>query len=134
MARVGHSWGVRPEMNVTPHPKPTKTRKRRRPVTDMEAAARFKEAVSEEPCLLAHDGHRCVPPMQAMHVVPKQALKRRGLHDLLWDPANGVNGCYEIHRRHDNCTEKIGREFLPARCVEWAAVHGLSDVLERHWP
>jgi hypothetical protein len=69
-----------------------------------------------------------------MHVVSKHTLKRRGLRRHLWDVANGVPGCYRIHRRHDLAVEKIPRTLLPARCIEWAERHGVLDALERHWP
>jgi hypothetical protein len=78
--------------------------------------------------------HVCDGPLQAMHVVPKQTLKRRGLRHLLWDPVNGIAGCYRIHRRHDLKVELIPRSLLPARCLEWARTHHVVDALERHWP
>lgn len=102
-----------------------------------EAAARerFKQFADSLPCIgEGIPGHVCEFPMQAMHVVPKAALKRRGLKHLFWEIENAVNGCYPLHRRHDNWAEKIDRDLLPLRCVEWAARHGLTEVLDRHWP
>jgi hypothetical protein len=102
---------------------------------EIEARELFKVTVCGEPCIgRLIDGHVCDGPLQAMHVVPKQTLKRRGLRHLVWDPLNGIAGCYRIHRRHDNKTELIDRALLPARCIEWAREHGLMDALERHWP
>ena len=69
-----------------------------------------------------------------MHVVSKQTLKRRGLRSLIWDAANGICGCYAIHRRHDLAVEKIARDLLPPRCIAWATEHGVLVDLERHWP
>jgi hypothetical protein len=108
-----------------------------KPPTTVEIAARelFKTAVCSQPCIGSLIlGHECVGPLQAMHVVPKQTLKRRGLRHLLWDPVNGVCGCRRIHTRHDGKVELIPRELLPARCVRWAADHDVLDALERHWP
>jgi hypothetical protein len=111
------------------------SRGRRRPTPAASATEIFKEAVCSEPCIgLQIAGHECEPPLQAMHVVPKRTLRRRGLEHLVWDPINGVPGCYRLHRRHDNAVEKIPRELLPERCVTWARTHGLEDALDRHWP
>jgi hypothetical protein len=99
------------------------------------ARAEFKTVVCSEQCIgTGIRGHVCDGPLQAMHVVPKQTLRRRGLSHLRYDPANGVPGCYRIHRRHDNKTELIPRALLPERCIEWAAEHGVDDALDRHWP
>jgi hypothetical protein len=104
-------------------------------VSEIAAREEFKVTVCSEPCIgLGIRGHVCDGPLQAMHVVPKRLLKRRGLAHLAYDPINAVAGCYEIHRRHDNATEKIPRELLPQRCIEWARAHNVMDALERHWP
>jgi hypothetical protein len=121
--------------NVTPpFPKQQQLARAKRqanPKRDPDAPLNFKTRVCAEPCLIGGD---CDGPLQAAHVVPKRVLKRRGLHRLLWDPANGIALCYRHHRRHDNGTEKIPAALLPARCVAWAEAHGLLPVLERHWP
>lgn len=113
--------------------KPLRSRGRRRGNAD--AAAEFKTVVCSEPCIGTDiPGHVCDGPLQAMHVVPKQTLRRRGLHHLVYDAANGVAGCYRVHRRHDLGVERIPRVLLPERCIEWASAHGVLDALERHWP
>ena len=123
-------------IEVTPDWSPTRTVKpKRRTESDRAASELFKFIVDAQPCIgEGIPGHECEFPMQAMHVVPKQTLRLRGLAHLIWDPGNGVNGCYRIHRRHDNAVEKIPRHFLPATCFAWAEAHGLTDALERHWP
>lgn len=109
------------------HGKPSKA--------DVSARENFKVVVCSEPCIGTEiPGHVCDGPLQAMHVVPKQTLKRRGLRHLLWDPANGIAGCERIHTRHDLGVEKIPRALLPAACLVWAGEHGVLDSLERHWP
>lgn len=115
--------------------KPMRAKPKRASEAVLEAAAVFKIVVCSEPCIGTEiSGHVCDGPLQAMHVVPKQTLRRRGLHDLVYDATNGVAGCYEIHRRHDSKVELIARELLPARCIRWAAEHNVLDALERHWP
>lgn len=108
---------------------------RRRPAPPRDVTELFKETVCAEPCIgSAIPGHVCEPPLQAMHVVPKQTLRRRGLGHLVWDPVNGVAGCYRLHRRHDGAVDRVPRSLLPSRCIEWAVAHGVLDALERHWP
>lgn len=116
-------------------PRPRSKAGRRPSASEIAARAEFKVTVCSEPCIgRLIPGHVCDGPLQAMHVVPKQTLKRRGLRHLVWDAANGIAGCYAIHRRHDNKTEQIDRALLPARCIEWARTHNVLDALERHWP
>lgn len=111
-------------------------RKGPRPSTaEITARERFKREVCSQPCIGRRiPGHECDGPLQAMHVVSKHTLKRRGLRRHLWDIENGVPGCYRLHRRHDLAVEKIPRALLPERCIEWAARLGVLDSLERHWP
>lgn len=107
----------------------------RRAAAPKNATELFKTTVCAAPCIgLKVPGHVCEAPLQAMHVVPKRTLRRRGLGHLVYDPENGVAGCYRIHRRHDLAVEKIPRRLLPDRCVRWAERHGVIDALERHWP
>jgi hypothetical protein len=108
---------------------------RKVPVEVRDAQEAFKVTVCSEPCIgLEIPGHICDGPLQAMHVVPKQTLRRRGLHHLRYDPVNAVAGCERIHTRHDLGVEKISRALLPERCILWARAHGVLDSLERHWP
>lgn len=108
---------------------------RKLPAAVRDAQEVFKVTVCSRPCIaLEIPGHVCEGPLQAMHVVPKQTLKRRNLGHLVWDPVNGVPGCYRAHRRHDNKVEQIPRELLPESAIRWAEAHGVLDALERHWP
>lgn len=122
--------------DVTPCWKPERTRKpARRTPDDVAASAAFKATVSQQPCIAdGVPGHECETPMQAMHVISQQTLRKRGLEHLLWEPDNGVNGCYRVHRRHDLCVEKIPWTWLPYEATRWATRHGLIDSLHRHWP
>lgn len=106
-----------------------------RHVNDGEASEAFKVAVSQMPCIRAGVfDHECDGPMQAMHVVPKQTLKRRGLEHLLWEIANGVNGCKRAHTRHDGKVDLIPRTWLPFEAFQFARRHSLVDAVHRHWP
>jgi hypothetical protein len=99
------------------------------------AAELFHQTVCAEPCIgTLIDGHVCGGRLEAMHVVPKQTLRRRNLGHLRFDPINGIAGCTRIHARHDLRVQLIPRALLPQRCIDWAATHGLSDALDRHWP
>jgi hypothetical protein len=115
--------------------KPLRSTPKTLPRAVADAAEQFKAVVCSEPCIgTTIRGHVCDGPLQAMHVVPKQTLRRRGLNHLRYDPANGVAGCLRIHTRHDNKLELIDRELLPQRALDFAAEHGLMDALDRHWP
>lgn len=116
-------------------PERAKTPKRRTE-SDRDASLRFKVVVCSEPCLLTLwvPGHVCPDELQAAHCIPKRTLKKLGLGHLVWDPANGVCLDTDAHTGHDLGHRKIPREWLPARCHEFAARHRLTHVLERHWP
>ncbi len=145
LSQLGDLTVCRPDPKPAPSPggigkkKPGGTRSQSRApgdyTPDTVAAGIFKEVVCSESCIGAQiPGHVCDGPLQAMHVVPKATLKKRRLWHLMYDPSNGIPGCYEIHRRHDNKVELIPRSLLPARCIRWANEHGVLDALERHWP
>jgi hypothetical protein len=114
---------------------PLRTRPKPRTRQTREDAVLFHDTVCSEPCIgLQLDGHICDGRLEAMHVVPKQTLRRRNLGELRWDALNGVAGCEAIHRRHDLKVELIPRALLPQRCIDWAVAHNLTDALDRHWP
>lgn len=122
---------------VQPDWKPEKRAPAKRRTTPkfLDARETFKQVVCADDCIAEGKGFgECEFPLQAMHVVSRQALRNRGLSHLEWDPTNGVSGCYRHHRRHDNAVEVLPMELLPARCIAWAERYGLLDVLERYWP
>lgn len=64
------------------------------------------------------------------HVVPKQDLKRWGLHALLWDLRNMLPLCRYHHFRHEQAVQRVPRELLPAPAWEFADAIGARFVLE----
>ncbi len=76
----------------------------------------------------------CDGPIQAAHVISKQALKRRGLQAFLWDVRNGVAACYQHHRRSDSGHARFPREMLPAAAEEFARELDLDWWLDRFYP
>lgn len=94
----------------------------------------WKRVVTLGGCIVHDDPADCVDPLEGHHVISQQALRKRGLHDFLWDVRNGVGVCGRAHRRHDLATERIPREKLPPCVWEFAAEHGLTWYLERFYP
>lgn len=120
-------------MGVTPHPKPTSSRKQ---PSDAEERERFKISV------LTLDGgecqaHRfatdCEGDLEAHHVITQQELRHAGRHDLLWDPRNGMTVCELAHRRHTRGIQRIEAALVPARCRRFAADHGFDRLIDRFY-
>jgi hypothetical protein len=93
---------------------------------------RFKQLVVELDggCVMRFV-HECDGELQACHVIPKQALKRRGWSDLIWLPESAFCGCERAHRRSDSGRERVPRSLLPARCIRFAKGLGLSHLIDR---
>lgn len=117
-------------------PRPARSEKRPRTAEDAAASERFKRlvaALDHFGCIVHDDPNDCAGPLQAHHVVSQQQLRRRGLHDLLWDVANGATVCEEAHRRHTLAVERIPFDRLPGRCVRFAEAQGLAAILARYY-
>lgn len=67
--------------------------------------------------------------VQAHHAIPKDKLKRRGLHDHLWDKRNGLCLCVYHHERHHNFTERVPRSLV-GHVEGFANEHGLLWLLD----
>ena len=78
-------------------------------------------------------GDECEGEVQAHHVITQQQLRHYGLDELLWDPANGAAVCELHHRRHHNRRQPLLLEFLPARCLVFAAKQELGWIIERYY-
>lgn len=94
----------------------------------------WKQRVTMHGCQIHDDPAECEPPLQGAHVLPQQALKRRGLHAHLWDTRNGVGSCYRAHRRSDGALERFPREKIPPQADEFAQEHGLGWMLDNLYP
>jgi hypothetical protein len=70
--------------------------------------------------------------VDAHHLVPARYLKRRGLHEHLWDESNrlwaGRDCC---HTAHETRRRVIPRAFLPAAAEQFASGLGLTHILDR---
>jgi len=84
-------------------------------------------------CLAHDDPADCEGEIHAHHVVYQQTLRKLGLSELRWDPHNGMALCERAHRRHHSGHEKLRRDQLPQRCVDFAEQHGLAYVLDRFY-
>ena len=83
---------------------------RRRSAHEMELALAFKLGTIVRGCEV-HRSLRC-EMIQAAHVIPKQALRRRGFEpEVVYDTRNGIGACYAAHRRSD-----AGLERFPVEC------------------
>ncbi len=68
-------------------------------------------------CLVHDDLGDCSGPLQSHHVLTQQQLRKRGLADDLWDPANGMAVCERSHAAHTSGARRIERSRVPQRCV-----------------
>ena len=75
----------------------------------------------------------CEGPIQGHHPLSQQALRKRGLQDLLWDDRNSMGLCYRHHRRHDNRTQVLPRALLQDSAWEFAREVGLDWMLEKRY-
>lgn len=101
----------------------------RRRLTRQEAedALTFHLVVTARGCQVHDDPLDCEPPVQACHLIPKQALRRRGLYEAVWDTRNGLGACYKAHRRSDGALERF-----PAHCIS-AEARAFADELGLGW-
>jgi hypothetical protein len=88
-------------------------------------------------CVVCHKNKReawaAGSRLQAHHVLPAQALKKRGLHEHLWDPRNGVPVCKHDHENHTTAYRRIPRAALPPGAEEFAAELGLQHLLDAQY-
>lgn len=98
---------------------------------ELIASLNFKLHFHRQPCAVHDDPLDCEQPMQVAHLIPKQALRRRGLHEFVWDVRNGLSVCYRAHRRSDAGLERFPAERIPEAAWEFADEVGLRWMLER---
>lgn len=97
----------------------------------MEQALAFKLAVIGCGCEIHDDHDECELPIQAAHIIPKQALRRRGLYEHVYDPRNAIAACYRAHRRSDAGIERFPVECFSAQAWEFASELGLTWMVEK---
>lgn len=118
---------------VRPDWKPARTGKpKRRQIPNVALA--WKLAVTENGCDIHDNPVDCEWPVQACHIIPKQALRKHGFGDRIWDVRNGIGACYKAHRRSDAGIERFPREKLPAAVWEFADELGLRWMVEALYP
>lgn len=69
--------------------------------------------------------------LQGHHVIPKQRLKRLGLHAHLWDQRNMMVLCSICHARHEVAFRRLPRALLTSDNEEFAAELGVDWMLEK---
>ena len=103
---------------------------RRRSAHEMELALAFKLGTIVRGCEV-HRSLRC-EMIQAAHVIPKQALRRRGFEpEVVYDTRNGIGACYAAHRRSDAGLERFPVECFREETWEFADEVGLRWMVER---
>lgn len=86
------------------------------------------------PCI-AHPGkYECEGEVRAHHVITQQALRKHGWIDFRWETDNGVPVCERGHRRHHSGLERIPRDRLPRRAIDFANAIGLGWMILRYYP
>ncbi len=105
--------------------------RRRLTPDEMEQALAFWLIVTGQGCQVHDDPLDCEKPIQAAHLIPKQALRRRGLFEHVYDPRNGIGACYRAHRRSDAGIERFPVAYIPIEAWEFAEELGLDWMLER---
>lgn len=104
----------------------------RRPTAkDYEHALAFKLALWQRGCEIHENKSLCEGSVQACHLIPKQALRRRRLYDAVWDVRNGIGACERAHRRSDSGIERFPADAIPDEAWEFAREHGLEWMLEK---
>jgi hypothetical protein len=99
----------------------------------------FVATVKGKRCIVCHADERTARAkgtrLQAHHCISQQHLRKRNLHDRLWDPANGVAVCeYPCHTWHTTRHRPIPRYALPREALEFAFSLGLGYLLDRQYP
>lgn len=108
-------------------------RKRTRSRAESEASEAWHAEVTAAGCAMEgpHYGR-----VEGHHVIPKQALKREGHGDKLWDVRNGVGLCSLHHANHEGHVPggRLPRTLLPSSAFDFAAELGLTWLLDREYP
>ncbi len=105
------------------------------PKSERAASSAWYAATISRGCeVCSGRGESCEGRLEAHHVIPKEFLKRHGLPELIWHPANGMCLCYKAHRRHTNRLQPIERAFLRRDHFELAGLYRLGWLLDSLYP
>lgn len=86
------------------------------------------------PCLVCpYEGGECSGQVQGHHIISKMALKRRGLHEHLWDIRNRLPVCTYRHEQATVAYRQIPLGVLPPEAWEFATELSLLGFLYRHY-
>lgn len=102
-----------------------------------EVALRSLWAVALDGAVDAVDGEpgSLVDPLEGHHVIPAQALRRRGYPpSVIWDVRNRMLLKRSTHHRHTVAVERVPRSALSPANWEFARELGLDWMLERDYP
>lgn len=108
-----------------------KRARRRLSTEELTQALAFKLTVTARGCEIHDDPFDCELPIQAAHLIPKQALRRRGQYEHVYDIRNGIGACYKAHRRSDAALERFPVEYLRPEFWEFAEELGLTWLGEK---
>lgn len=111
-----------------------RSRKWRKRPTDQALAAKVRRAVlsGANRCLgSSFSSVPCSGPLDPCHLIPAQALRKRGLSEAVaYDPRNGVAMCRAHHARSDSGKERVPAALVPLAARSFAREHGLDHLLE----
>lgn len=78
--------------------------------------------------------HVCEGKVRGHHLIAQHALRKRGLHEFLWDKRNRLAVCDAAHHRHHTRCAPLPRSVLPDSVFEFAEELGLLWLLEKTYP
>ena len=80
-----------------------------------------------------YETQSCFGPIQPHHVIEAKTLKKRGLHEHLYDVRNRLPVCEWRHEQHTTRFKPIPRRLIPASAEEFAEELGLTYLLDRYY-
>lgn len=71
------------------------------------------------------------PFLQRHHVIPKERMRRDGYPlEVIYDPDVGMLVDLDTHTRHTDAFDRIPRDCIPLRAINFAARHGYLHMLD----
>lgn len=86
---------------------------------------------------------QCFGRLVKAHLIPQQTLRKEIAYatpEIIWDPrvwvwaCGGIMGNASHHGQFDNKKIILPRQDLPLGLLEYAAEHGLTWYIEKHFP